>query len=52
LIWNINPQWEIFGGARWIYLNDLAGAKVGLTNRAEIKLQDSWAWEAGVRFNF
>jgi len=52
LIWNINPQWEVFGGARWIYLNDLDGAKVGLNNRAEIKLQDSWAWEAGIRFNF
>jgi hypothetical protein len=33
-------------------VSDLDGAKVGLNNRAEINLQDSWAWEAGVRFNF
>jgi hypothetical protein len=52
LIWNINPQWEMYGGARWIYLNGLDGAKIGFYNNAEIKLQDSWAWEAGIRFNF
>lgn len=52
LIYNITEQWEIFGGARWIYLSSLDGAKVGFNNAAEIKLQDSWSWEAGIRFNF
>jgi len=52
LIYNINQQWELFGGARWLYLNGLGGANIGLYNPAELKLQDSWAWEAGLRFNF
>ncbi|MEI7910285.1 MAG: hypothetical protein WCK77_11660 [Verrucomicrobiota bacterium] len=52
LIYNINPHLEIFGGGRWLYLSNLSGAKVGFNHAAEIKLQDAWAWEAGIRFNF
>ncbi len=46
LIYNVCERFELFGGARWLYLSDL---NMGDT---DIQLDDSWAWEIGACYNF
>ena len=46
LAYDITPNWEIFGGARWLYLSSLDFGIPG----AEI--DDAVAWEVGLRYNF
>jgi len=46
LIYNINESFELFGGARWLYLNDLGFGD------SSLELDDSFAWEIGARVNF
>jgi opacity protein-like surface antigen len=47
LAYDINQNWEIFGGARWVHLSSL---DFGLGD--EIELDDAIAWEVGLRYNF
>jgi opacity protein-like surface antigen len=47
LAYDINENWEIFGGARWMYLSDLE-----LGEGEGIELDDAIAWEIGLRYNF
>ena len=46
LAYDINEQWEIYGGARWLYLSDL---DFGFDNAG---LDDAVAYEIGLRYNF
>lgn len=46
LLYNINEKFELFGGARWLYLSDLGFGD------ATFELDDSVAWEIGARYNF
>ncbi|MBU6327976.1 MAG: hypothetical protein KGQ89_10120 [Verrucomicrobia bacterium] len=46
LLYNVNSQFELFAGGRWLYLNTLQfGA-------APLDLDDAFAWEIGARVNF
>jgi len=48
LAYDVNEQWEIYGGARYIYLGDLelgSGPAVG-------ELDDSVGYEIGLRYSF
>lgn len=47
LIWNINESFEIYGGARWLHLEDL-----NVAENPDLGFDDAVAWEVGVRFNF
>ncbi|MFT4176737.1 MAG: hypothetical protein QM627_08770 [Luteolibacter sp.] len=52
LIYNITSNFEVYGGARWIYLDDsdafgAAGKALGLQD-----LGDDWLVEAGLRYTF
>lgn len=48
LAYDINEQWEIYGGARYIYLGDLEiGGGLG-----DAELDDSVGYEIGLRYNF
>jgi opacity protein-like surface antigen len=49
LIYNISPQWEVFGGVRWMYLDDVG---FGGDSEFNITLENDIAWEVGVRYNF
>lgn len=46
LVYNVNPAFEVFGGARWIYFDD--------TNirGLDVELSDDVLFEGGLRFNF
>ena len=46
LAYDINEQWEIYGGARWLYLSDL---EFGVD---EVELDDAVAYEIGLRYSF
>jgi hypothetical protein len=46
LAYDINEQWEIYGGARWLYLSDL---DVGVDG---VELDDAVAYEIGLRYSF
>jgi len=46
LLYNINQSFEVYGGGRWLYLNS-----VGIDD-SDIELDNDFAWEAGVRYNF
>lgn len=46
LAYDINEQWEIYGGARWLYLSDL---DLGLD---DAELDDAVAYEIGLRYSF
>lgn len=41
LLYNITPSFEVFGGARWVHLDSL-----------DVGLNDGFAWELGLRYNF
>lgn len=47
LIWNINESFELYGGVRWLHLEDL-----DIDEDFGIELEDSFAWEVGLRYNF
>lgn len=49
LVWNVTESFEIFGGARYYYLDEVDLAEDGFDTGGE---QDDWIVEAGVRFNF
>lgn len=44
--YDINEQWEIFGGARWLYLSDLD------FGYGDAELDDTIGYEIGLRYNF
>lgn len=46
LNYKFTEQFELFGGARWVYLDSL---DLGNTT---LELDDGFAWEAGLRYNF
>ena len=46
LAYDITEQWEIYGGARWLYLSEL---EFGFD---DAELDDSVAYEIGVRYSF
>jgi len=46
LLYNINQSFEVYGGGRWLYLES-----VGIGD-SDIELDNDFAWEAGVRYNF
>jgi hypothetical protein len=46
LVWNINESFELFGGARWAYLEGLDFGDSGF------ELENTLGWEVGARFNF
>jgi len=47
LLYNLNSQWEIFGGARWVHLSSL-----DFGSSSEFELDDDFAYEIGLRYNF
>ena len=46
LLYNINEMWEIYGGVRWIYIDDTDVFGVSVDS------EDDWLAEIGVRINF
>jgi len=46
LAYHVTPQWEVYGGGRWLYLADptLFGSKVSIN--------DDWVIELGTRYKF
>lgn len=50
LNYNFNPNFEVYGGARWIYFDDasLSDNDVG----GDLELDDDFLLEIGARFNF
>ena len=46
LVWNVNESFELFGGARWAYLEGLDFGDSGF------ELENTFGWEVGARFNF
>ena len=49
ITWNVTQQFEVFGGARYYYLDAI---DVGDSQLDSGGSQDDWVLEAGVRFNF
>jgi opacity protein-like surface antigen len=50
LVYNVSPNFEVFGGARWIYFDDADLSSGGFT--ATLELNDDVLLELGGRFNF
>jgi hypothetical protein len=46
LVYNFTENFELFGGARWMYLDSLEFGD------SELELDDAFAWEIGARVNF
>jgi hypothetical protein len=46
LLYNINESCEVYGGGRWLYLDNLEFGKDGF------ELDNALAWEVGFRYNF
>ena len=46
LLYNINSQFELYAGGRWLHLSSLEFGDIPL------ELDDSFAWEVGARVNF
>ena len=46
LVWNVTESFDIYGGARWVYLDSLDFGDTGF------ELEDTLGWEVGARFNF
>lgn len=46
LTYKFTETFEVFGGARWVYLESLEFAD------SPLELEDGFAWEAGLRFSF
>ncbi|MEO0018854.1 MAG: hypothetical protein RLZZ522_2137 [Verrucomicrobiota bacterium] len=45
-MYNVSPAFEVFGGVRWIYMDDTDIRGVN------VELSDDVLFEAGLRFNF
>ncbi|MEO8616642.1 MAG: hypothetical protein ABI600_15975 [Luteolibacter sp.] len=55
LTYNVNPHFEIFGGARWIYLDDIDVNGTGVGGKhisGSVDLGDDFLFELGARYNF
>ena len=50
LTYNVNQNFEIFGGARWIYFEDADLSDGGF--KGTLELEDDFFFELGARFNF
>jgi hypothetical protein len=48
--YNFNPDFEVYGGARWIYYDDASLSDEGLSG--DLELEDDFLFELGARFNF
>ena len=46
LVYNVSEMWEIYGGVRWIYIDDTDFFGVSVDS------EDDWLGEIGVRINF
>ena len=46
LVYNVSPAFEVFGGVRWIYMDDTNIRSV------HVELHDDVLFEGGLRFNF
>ncbi len=47
LVYNITDSFETYAGARWLYLES-----VGLGDVNDLELDNEFAWEVGLRYNF
>lgn len=47
LLYNITQQFEVYGGVRWLYLGS-----VGIADESDLELDNDFAWEVGLRYNF
>lgn len=54
LSYKITPAFEIFGGARWLYMDDINGSTTGNGSRVDGGFDggDTIGWEAGLRYSF
>lgn len=50
LNYNFNPNFEVYGGARWIYYDDASLSDEGVGG--DLELDDDFLLEIGARFNF
>jgi len=50
LVYNVNQNFEVFGGARWIYFDD-ADLTIGGVS-GTLDMDDDFLLEAGLRYNF
>ena len=50
LIYNVNPHFELFGGARWIYIDDSRSA--ALPGILDVKFGSDVLIELGARYTF
>lgn len=48
--YNFNPNFEVYGGARWIYIDDASLSDNGISGDFEI--DDDFLFEIGARLNF
>lgn len=48
--YNFNPNFEVYGGARWIYYDDASLSDNGLSG--DLEMDDDFLFEIGARFNF
>lgn len=48
--YNFNPDFEVYGGARWIYYDDASLSDGGVGG--DLELDDDFLFELGARFNF
>jgi len=47
LLYNVNAQFEVFAGGRWMYLSGL-----DFDSNYGLQLDDEFSWEVGARYNF
>ena len=50
LNYNFNPNFEVYGGARWMYFDDAELSDSGVSG--DLELDDDFLFEIGARFNF
>ena len=53
--YNVTPNWEIYGGARWIYYPDAkfsGSVNYGINGSLKIKMKDDCLLELGARYKF
>ena len=50
LTYNFNPNFEVYGGARWIYYDDAEMSDSA--GKLTLELEDDFLFEIGARFNF
>jgi Outer membrane protein beta-barrel domain len=52
LVYNITERFEVFGGVRWLYLNEVEAAPFVNPTESKGDVNDDFALELGGRFNF